>query len=94
MKLTKEDKKRLLEMGHPEEELEHLQKAANIAKYKIYANSDDERDKRIGAREAVALLGRDTWLSGISRAAFHWDCARTTLDGRHEIDIDCSALFR
>jgi len=49
--------------------------------------------ERITARQAVKLLGRKQFLSGISRSAFHWNCSRETDDGG-TVELDSSRLFR
>lgn len=38
-------------------------------------------------------MDRETWLSGIGRATFHWSAARETRDGK-TIFFDASKLFK
>lgn len=65
MKLTEQDKQTLRDFGHPESDMRQLCEAARRCKH------TDENGNRITAEKAVEMLGRKTWLSGISRAAFH-----------------------
>lgn len=47
----------------------------------------------ISREQAIAILGRETYLSGISRSAFHYTTARKTDDGR-TVYFDSTKLFR
>ena len=77
-----------LKMGHPESEIPQLKEALNVCRTTIL-----ETGKRISKKKAIEMLGLEIFLSGISRAAFHWDAARQTPDGLN-IDIDCRKLFQ
>ena len=72
--LTDEDKKLLLDWGNREEHLDQIELEANVCEYtQRYKNKPD---RRITRDEAIRILGRTTWLSGIDRTAFHWNCSR------------------
>lgn len=86
MKLTKSDIEKLLKWGHLESDINQLEQAANICVY------TDKNEKRISCKKAIDMLGREVWLSGISRAAFHWDCGRG--EGDNYVGFDCSKIFK
>lgn len=77
MKLTEDDEKILLEMGCPAEDIPQIRDAA-LTKYTRYTLYENEKSagKRIGEKEAIRLLGRKMWLSGLERSAFHCSAAR------------------
>ena len=87
-RLTKEDRKTLLDWGFPEDELAQIEEAANRSTYVL----DDE--KPINVWDVINILGKETFLSGIRRSAFHWTSSRNTEDGKHEVSFDSSILFR
>jgi hypothetical protein len=87
MEFTKEDIAKLLGFGHRKSELKQLQEAAIVCKY------TDEDDRRISATKVLEMIGRDQWLSGISRAAFHFTCGRGE-HGKNYVHFDCNDLFR
>ena len=87
MKLTNEMKDILLNWGYPQEDLEQIEEATSKTIY-TYEN------KRIGQREAINLLGIETFLSGISRSAFHWTSSREVGNTGKFVSFDSSKLFR
>ena len=86
MKLTENDNKRLLSWGFLEKDFVQIEEATRKTKYTL-------DDQVITQREALRVLGRKTYLSGISRSAFHYSASRTSEDGRNVL-FDSSALFR
>ena len=87
MKFTKKDKNFLFSLGYTERDLPQIEEATHSTKTKY--NLDG---KPIGREEAIQLLGRQKYLTGISRSAFHWSAARMTDDGR-TVMFDSSRLF-
>ena len=87
MKLTAEDKRRLIEWGYSERDLAQIETATQKSKttYKVGGTY-------ISREEAITALGRLEYLSGIARSAFHFSAARTASDGRVVI-FDSSRLF-
>lgn len=87
MKLTAEDKQHLIEWGYSERDLPQIEEAIQKNKtiYKMGGTC-------ISREEAIAILGRLDYLSGIARSAFHFSAARTGNDGRVVI-FDSSRLF-
>lgn len=85
MKLTDMDKKIFNTLGHPEKDMEQIEKAITKT---IYMLNDKEK---ISYREAIKVLGREKFLSGIGRSAFHWSALQT--NGNHVVSFDSSKLF-
>jgi hypothetical protein len=85
LKLTKEDKKTLNEWGYPEKDFSQIERATIKTTYEM-----DER--KISLNEALDILGRETYLSGISRSAFHWTSYRKNEKGQG-VHFDSSKLF-
>ncbi len=79
MQLTEKDKALFLSKGYTESDLSQLQDAVNEVRLTLI-NCDDEQ--RITKREAIRILGRETFLSGIGRSAFHASCIRDSSDGQ------------
>ena len=88
MKLTNTDKALLLEWGHPESDFQQIEEAFKKTKTKYELG-----DKPISREDAISLLGREQYLSGISRSAFHYTAVRETPDGQL-VCFDSSNLFR
>lgn len=88
MELTKNDKELLKSWGYENEDIKQIERATGVrfTKYKV-------DNKEISIDEAITLLGREEFLSGISRSAFHWSSARTTKNGKTVL-FDSSRLFK
>lgn len=77
--LTDDDKKTLLESGYEKSDFAQIELCANKSIYIL------DKKEAITMEKAIEILGRETFLSGISRSAFHWDSARETPDGEHSV---------
>ena len=86
MKLTKEHKIILLDLGVQEEDFNQIEQATKVTTYKL-------KNKKIGIEKAIELLGIREYLSGISRSAFHFTACRYTKYGQC-IYFDSSRLFK
>jgi hypothetical protein len=86
MKLTSGDKELLIKWGHNEEDLNQIEEAITKTVYEM-------NGKKITIDKAIDILGRETYLSGISRSAFHWSACRENEKGQ-EIYFDSSKLFK
>lgn len=91
--LSEEDRKELFSFGYPEEELPQIEEAANRSTYTVL-DKDGNDIRVINVWETIDLLGRETFLSGISRSAFHWTCSRENPTTGVEIFFDSSILFK
>ena len=78
MKLSEKDKADLRNMGVPSSDFRQIQEVASgkFTSYLLYVN-DDASGTRISRDEAIRLLGRRIWLSGLARSAFHYTAVRT-----------------
>ena len=93
MKLTKEDKKLLKDWGFPDEDLTQIERATTKTTYELARTSFNTSDNKISAIEAMNILGRKEYLSGIARSAFHWNCCRQNEKGQ-TVYFDSSKLFK
>lgn len=91
MYCTKKMEEFFLKIGHPEKDLPQLKEALNICKVTVY-NKKTKKEKRISKKRAIELVGLETFLGGISRAAFHWTSANE-IDKENEIYFDCKKMF-
>jgi len=93
--LTEKDKADLLEMGFLEDDFRQIQDAT-LSKYTSYTlhEKGSKHGKRISCEEAIRLLGRWTWLTGIARSAFHYSACRGPDDGSFFVLFDSSRLFK
>lgn len=87
MKLTKLDKEYLKDLGVSEEDFRQIEEATTKTKYEL-------DNKNISRTRAIEILGREIYLSGITRSAFHWSAVRYSLDGNTTIYFDSSKLFQ
>ena len=81
MKLSKKDKEYLISIGVPETNFLQIEEAMSCTKYEV-------NGKKISRKAAIEYLGKETYLSGINRSAFHWTAMR------EGVYFDSSALFR
>lgn len=93
---TDADKAHLLEIYGGDEacladDLSQIEEAATRTAY-TYTPYHELGSKRIGVEEAIGLLGRGTWLSGLVRSAFHVTAVRCADDG--SVLFDSSRLFK
>lgn len=79
MQLTEKDKALFLSKGYTESDLPQLSDAVNEVRLTLI-NGDDEQN--ITKRDAIRILGRETFLSGIGRSAFHASRIRDSSDGK------------
>ena len=89
MKLTKEDKKLLKGCGVEEEDFDQIERAT---KKTVYELKDKDGTREITQEEALRILGREEFLSGISRSSFHYSAVRE--NGGKRIYFDSSKLFK
>lgn len=76
MKLSESDKKYFKKCGYLDQDIPQIEKAIEVMQY------EDENDKKVSRKYVLDNMDRETWLSGIGRAAFHWSAARETKDGK------------
>lgn len=94
MKLTKAQKDYYRSMKWDEDDIKQLESMGKYCKLTLYNNITGKKIKRITQKEAIKILGKETFMSGMERACFHWDCSRSNETGSLTVDFDNSAMFR
>ena len=85
MRLTDSDKEYLKAWGYLEQDMKQIEEAMRKTVYKINQETDFRRE---------GLLGREAYLSGLSRSAFHWSASRDIGDSGNTVSFDSSSLFQ
>ncbi len=96
MKLDKNDRELLKEMGCSEEDFKQIEEVSS-ARNTTYELIDEKSNqaKEIIRAEAIRLLGRRQYLAGLSRSAFHWSAVQDVPDGSGRvIYFDSSKYFK
>ena len=99
MELTAKDRKHLESIGVPEEDFRQIGEAADATTYELWTYPEknnyrgQEKAKAITRLGAVRLLGREGWLTGLARSAFHCDAVREVGDGLRLVSFDSRSLF-
>ena len=88
MKLTKKDKEILKSMGYLDWDIQQIEAASNYTSYKV-----SETDKTISEEEALELLDRKAFLSGMARSTFSATSYRNTLNETSTIMIKSIDFF-
>lgn len=87
MKLTDADKDVLLDLGHDVRDFPQIEMATHASRTTYQFLS-----QMITRENAIELLGRERYLAGISRSAFHWTSSQNTDDGE-PVYFDSCKLF-
>lgn len=85
--LTSKDEEYFLGMGYLKKDLNQIRAAYGII------NCENALGRRISYGEAMATLGRESFLSGIARAAFHSTAMREGSDGTR-VFFDATEFFK
>lgn len=95
-KLTDNDKKYLLSIGQREEDLTQIEQAFNEVSLSVTDNNIiiGLKTRPCKQKRAIEVIGRETFLSGLSRAAFHASATRVSGDGRFEVHFDLFHWWR
>lgn len=86
-RLSARDKRQLLEWGYLSEDLEQIEIEANVCTYELYSRKGDKQGN-IDRDEAIRILGRKEWLSGIGRTAFHWSAGTENKSGTKQVSFE------
>ena len=78
-KLTQTEIIELKDKGYSASDLREINNAIKKTTYTLLLDKADR--KEINELEALKLLGREEWLKGIVRSAFHIETIRTGLNG-------------
>ena len=71
------------------EDKEQIKRALKCTKYKLCG---DYTTTPISRKEAIEILGKELFVSGLERSSFHWTAARTNED--KTVLFDSSELFK
>lgn len=74
MKLSGRDKKYLESIGYSEGDFPQIQEAIGKTEYTC-------QSKKIRQHDAINILGRRNYLSGVARSAFHWTSSSVAENG-------------
>ena len=88
MRLTSEEKEILRSMGYLDWDIQQIEAASNYTSYKV-----SETDKTISEEEALELLERKAFLSGMARSTFSATSYRNTLNETSTIMIKSIDFF-
>jgi len=74
--LTQRDKAYLMKIGYIDSDMPYIERAAGSMRYEHWkahkaAGGTVHTEEKIDQERAVALVGKQAWLSGIARACFH-----------------------
>ena len=75
-KLTEKDKKLLKEWGYFDEDIAQIEKGANVGTITFTYKKNKDVEHEITPQKAIRIIGREQFLSGLSRSAFHWSAIR------------------
>lgn len=87
MRFTKADIKLLMSWGYTEEDIAQIKDAAK-AKHTVYLMGG----KQITAEQAIAVLGRSSYLSGLCHSAFYYFSEVSGKNGE-VVCFDSEAMF-
>lgn len=95
MRLTNDDKFLLKDWGFPEEDFDQIETAfmKKYTTYKLLKGGENEKEETISREKALEILGREQYLSGIGRSAFHWTSVRENDEGKC-VYFNSSKLFK
>lgn len=102
MKFTNKDMETLLKIygGNKkilEEDLPQMEQAADVTTYTFGKNSDGSDERIITRLGVVRKIGRQAWISGLARSAFHCTAMRYVDDSdesRGFVYFDSHNLFK
>ena len=97
MYFTKNDAAYLASIGYADEDIAQIRKAM----WKRYTTYSAEKHignthavmNNLPREQAIAALGREEYLLGLARSAFHWSAARISNSG-WTVYFDSSRLFK
>ena len=86
MKLTENDKLYLLSIGYLNEDFADIETSVKYIRCTMTFANVDCSPIKVSHKQAMAILGRETYLSGIGRATFHSSAIRNS-DSIHNAEI-------
>lgn len=77
-----------------DEDIGQLAAAADVTTYELCDADGREVIQKISKTEAIRRLGREGWLAGLVRSAFHMTAMRQTVDDKNYVCFDSHRLFK
>lgn len=93
MRWRKDDSELLQSWGYSQEDIKQIKEARKFLILTTQDNLHDDKEIKISKDKAIELLGRETFLSGLARASFHWTSARRN-DKDEQVFFDCGRMFK
>jgi hypothetical protein len=94
MRLTNKQKEYYKSMGWGEDDIAQLQEMGKYCKLTVCLEPNGEKIRRITQKEAIEILGKETFMSGMERACFHWTASRQNEAGTLSVDFNNSSMFK
>lgn len=89
MKLNDEDKRFLQKIGYSADEFQQIEYAMRASQTLYYVD-----DVPISREEAIRILGREEYISGVARSAFHGSSLRFSETQEQSVYFDSSRIFQ
>ncbi len=90
MRWRKEDLEKLKRDGFDEKDIKQIRYSGKFLK--LTTKLDNGKEVRLTQNKAIEILGKDTFISGMERSAFHFTSSRS--NNGVTIFFDCSNMFR
>jgi hypothetical protein len=94
MKLTKKDKAYLLSIGVNESDFQQMEMVSRYTKYEMFETHNESIVTKITQKKAIEILGRNTFLNGLHRCAFHSSAVRYSPDDKIVVLFDNNNFFK
>ena len=93
MKLSNKDKKYLLSIGALEDDFEQMEKVTKHTKYEYFTKEDESIVTTITQKKSIEILGRERFLIGLLRSAFHRSAVQYNDNGEYVL-FDSEKFFK
>lgn len=93
MRWIKDDTELLKSWGYSQKDIEQIKEARKFLVLTTQDSSNEDKEIKISKDKAIELLGRETFLSGLARASFHFTSVRSS-DEYEDVFFDCSRMFK
>lgn len=89
MKLTNKDKNYLSSIGYHNDDFDVIERVSKKMEYEMFSKKDNGNEPievKITEKQALSLLGRESFLTGLARATFY-DSAVRTIDSNSNLAV-------
>lgn len=94
MHLTNKQKDYYRSLGWDNDDIAQFQGMGKYCKLTLCEEPSGKKIRRITQKEAIEILGKDTFMSGMERACFHWNCSRSNEQDNLSVTFDNSSMFK